>query len=230
MRCPTLDELTEATLAALPRGRAWQTNETGPVPGHEPAFQEDAFQDDAFQTDSQKPSILWRYWRSFAELLAHLVQRACALRLEFWCATHSETNDLWMREYGLPDACDPFPDLCTKVAAIGGTRCEYYAELAARLGWTISCEERTSFCGALAGNATAGCSFAGGFKQGATIYIIVHMGSSPILDGATFNLPLAGRLRAGQRHRCGPSFHGLSCLLARAIHADILTIYEAHND
>jgi hypothetical protein len=30
-----------------------------------------------------------------------------------------------MAEYGLPDGCDPFPDLCTKVAAIGGTRCEY---------------------------------------------------------------------------------------------------------
>src|SRR4051812_19380625 len=124
MRCPTLDEITTAVLSLLPRGRAWQTNEGLPRPGFEPAFNPKAFQSDAFQTTREAPSILWQYWRSFAVVVDYLTQRLCALRLEFWCQTLNETHDGWMTEYGLPDECDPFPDLCTKVAAIGGTRCE----------------------------------------------------------------------------------------------------------
>jgi hypothetical protein len=230
MFCPSLQDVTNAVLALLPRGRAWQTHEAGPMPGWEPAFAEHAFNPEAFQTDTRAPSILWRYWRSFAVLSHYLLARACAFRQELWCATHSETHDGWMVEYGLPDDCDPFPDLCTKVSAIGGTRCEYYQEIAARIGWTISCEVRDLFCGSLAGSSRAGCAHAGGFRHGATIFIVIHMDSSPVLGDATFTLPLAGRMRAGQRLICGPNFTAVKCLLARVIHAEILTVYEARND
>ena len=126
MRCPTLDDTTSALLALLPRGRAWQTNEGVPMPGQEIGFAPPGFNNDAFSTVETKPSIIWQYWRSVAVVFQYATERLCALRQEFWCQSASETRDEWMVEYGLPDACDPFPDLCTKVAAIGGTRCEYY--------------------------------------------------------------------------------------------------------
>lgn len=231
MRCPTLEEVTQAILALLPRGRAWQTNEGVPEKGWEPAFQQNAFNNSAFQTDRRDRSILWEYWRSFAVLSHYFNQRVCDLAREFNCATIVETLDGWMTEYGLPDPCDPFPDLCTKVAALGGTRCEYYAELASRLGWTITCEERTTFCGIRMKKQTMGCGRMGGNKIGGVLYIVVHMGSSPAVSGVKFDPPLMGRLRFGRRLGCGlPSFNDLQCLLSRAIHAEILTVYEAHND
>src|SRR2546421_695582 len=129
MRCPTRDEILNSALALLPQGRAWQSNEGGPAVGYDIGFDPGGYQDNGFQAIFRQGSILRRFWKSVAGLFSFLNDRLCALRLEFWCATHVETHDLWMAEYGLPDACDPFPDLCTKVAAIGGTRCEYYAEV-----------------------------------------------------------------------------------------------------
>ena len=230
MRCPTLDDLTSAILSLLPRGRAWQTRDGQPMPGYEIAFNPKAFNNEAFGTSYQKPSILWQFWRSFAEVSEYLVQRACALRLEFWCQSINETRDEWMYEYGLPDDCDPFPDLCTKVAAIGGTRCEYYAMLAARMGWSIECVEKMIFCGSRAGSATA---FAGKAKAGiligaANIKIIVHLNDSPAFTGPRIRSSRAGRMLAGQRLSCAAlAINPLQCILSRVIHAEILTIYEA---
>lgn len=230
MRCPTLDEITAATLSLLPRGRAWQTNEGLPRPGFEPAFNPAAFQNNAFQTGRENSSILWQYWRSFAVVVDYLTQRLCALRLEFWCATVNETLDGWMTEYGLPDECDPFPDLCAKVAAIGGTRCEYYAALAARMGWTISCEEQAIFCGSRAGFMTAGNrkTKTGALIGAAQIRIIVHLNNSPSITGPLIRSSRSGRMRAGQPMSCAEvAMNPLQCLLSRVIHSEILTIYEA---
>ena len=229
-RCPTLEEITEATLALLPRGRAWQTNEGGPQPGRDVAFAPTAFQETAFATTGQRISILWRYWRSYAVVLHYLTQRLCALREEFWCQTVNETRDEWMTEYGLPDACDPFPDLCTKVAAIGGTRCEYYAEVAARMGWSIECGEAIVFCGSIAGRALAGRARAGRTMGTAQLRVIVHLDSSPAYTGGRSLPALAGRFRAGRRHSCGPDISPLQCLMSRVVHAEIKIVYEGHHD
>jgi hypothetical protein len=139
LQCRSAAEVLQAILQLLPRGRAWQSNEGGPRMGLVRAFDPGVFDDPPFPTQSRVQSIMLGFWRAVANCVTFILSRYCDLRLEFWCATHKETHDLWMAEYGLPDACDPFPDLCTKVAAIGGTRCEYYAAVAARAGWSITC-------------------------------------------------------------------------------------------
>jgi hypothetical protein len=229
MYCPTIDDVTAAVLKLLPRGRAWQTNEGLPRPGREIGFAPSAFSD-AFSTTHENPSILWQYWRAFAVVLQFLTQRLCDLRLEFWCQSVNETRDEWMTEYGLPDACDPFPDLCTKVAAIGGTRCEYYAEVAARSGWSIACAETIFSCGDHVGFSRAGRARAGATLNLATLKIIIFLNESPALANVGRGLtPFAGRLRAGRRIACGVDLEPLRCILARIVHAEILQVYEVNN-
>jgi len=230
MFCPSLDDVTSAVLKLLPRGRAWQTHEGLPMPGQEIGFDPDAFDSDAFSTARSAPSILWQYFRSFAAVLQYATQRLCDLRQEFWCQSISETRDGWMKEYGLPDACDPFPDLCTKVAAIGGTRCDYYAQVAARSGWSISCIEQVTFCGSRAGKALAGRAKAGRVMGLSTLRVVVFQNESPALANAGRNLPpLAGRFRAGRRHSCGPDISPLICILSRIVHAEIQLTVEVSN-
>jgi hypothetical protein len=227
MRCPTLEDITTATLALLPRGRAWQTNEGGPRAGSVIGFNPDAFDPGAFSTSESNPSILYLYFRSFAVVLHYLTQRLCALREEFWCSSVVETRDEWMTEYGLPDACDPFPDLCTKVIAIGGTRCEYYAEVAARSGWSITCKELVASCGSRAGFVRAGKAKTGATLFNATLQIVVSLPDSPAYQPrGRFTASRAGRLRGGRRLSCGPDLGPLQCIMARIVHAEIYTLYE----
>lgn len=230
-RCPTLDEITASALQELPRGRAWQSNEGGPRPGAEIGFAPSGFENNAFSTHYKRPSILWRFWRAIAAGLFFVNTRLCDLRWEFWCATHRETDDLWMAEYGLPDDCDPFPDLCTKVAAIGGTRCEYYAMIAARMGWSIACVEDLASCGARAGGAhtRAGRARAGSTQYTATISVIVYLNESPAYTGGRAVSPRAGRMRAGRRQSCGPDLSPLECLMSRVVHAELKIKYEAQH-
>jgi len=226
LQCPTFAQLIESTLLKLPHGRAWQSNEGGPAIPVDRGFAPGAFNNTAFATRYRQGSYHYRFWKSVAAAFDFCNQRLCDLRWEFFCATHKETDDLWMAEYGLPDACDPFPDLCTKVAAIGGTRCEYYAEIAARSGWLISCVEDVVTCGSRAGFSRAGRAKAGGTLGLATLKIIVSL-NSPALAGTGRNLASrAGRLRAGRRQSCGPDLSPLRCILSRIVHAEILTLYE----
>lgn len=204
MRCPGLDEITQQTLALLPRGRAWRSHRQTPEPS----------------------SVLWQYWRSVSELSAFFVERVCALRLQFWCATQSETRDQWMIEYGLPDACDPFPDLCSKVAAIGGTRCEYYAIIAARAGWAIDCGVLNETCGDEAGCGQAGCAQAGGQVGGSILVINVHLDQSPAYTAAAESVPYAGNFGAGGSLACDPDITALQCVLERVVHAHITINYQ----
>ncbi|WP_022722937.1 hypothetical protein [Rhodopseudomonas sp. B29] len=228
LRCPTRDEVLSSVLGLLPRGRAWQSDEGGPVKGFSGAFSPAAFDNDAFATRSRKGSVLWNFWSAIAEVLTFTNRRLCDLRLEFWCATQTETRDLWMAEYGLPDDCDPFPDLCTKVAAIGGTRCEYYAQIAARAGWSISCVEFADECGARAGCAKAGRAKPGNRRAGGLV-IMVDLGASAAFSKTYNAKPRAGRMKAGQRLGCGPDLAPLQCLLSRVIHAEIKTAYGVTN-
>jgi hypothetical protein len=229
LRCPTRAEIMAALLALLPKGRAWQSSEGGPVSGVALGFDPGGYLEGGFQTSIRRPSVLYAFWSAIAEVLTFVNQRLCDLRLEFWCATHKETHDLWMREYGLPDACDPFPDLCTKVAAIGGTRCEYYAAIAARAGWSISCIDSFGTCGVKIG---APASKAGRARPGrrsqAIMKILVDLKNSPAFTGSAHTLPRAGRFKVGRRLACGPNLTALECILGRVVHAEIQIEYEGY--
>lgn len=199
MRCPTGDEIVAQAIALLPRGRAWQTHESGPRPG----------------------SVLFRYWRSVSESLAHLCARLCDLRLEFWCATHVETRPEWLAEYGLPDDCDPYPDLCAKVAALGGATCDFYREVAARSGWDVDCDDSVIDCGELAGALLAGPDQVGGGSSAGTIRITVYPLTSPAYVGPVENGPMAGCFLTGLLLDCEPGFEALRCVLGRVIHGHV---------
>ncbi len=233
LRCPSPAEVLESALALLPRGRAWQSNEGGPVAGYDPPFAAGPYSD-AFAIGAKRGSTLRKFWQAVADVFAFVNQRLCDLRLEFWCATHSETNDLWMAEYGLPDPCDPFPDLCTKVAAIGGTRCEYYSEIAARAGWSISCDG-ANVCGTRLGDRTsqAGRAKPGRVRRVSTLTIRVNLGESPsyVSSGLRRRRPRAGCFKVGRRLSCDVDptlieIRPLECLLARVVHAEIQILYE----
>jgi hypothetical protein len=228
LRCPTFAEVLESALALLPRGRAWQSNEGGPVKGFDPAFDPAAFPVDYFASGYRKGSTLRRFWASVASVFTFVNTRLCDLRWEFWCATQKETNDLWMAEYGLPDDCDPFPDLCTKVAALGGTRCEYYQAIAARAGWTIECLD--AFCGSLTGCALSGVAQTGRPMQAAKLFIRVDLDSSPAYAApARTVVPMSGRYLSGAPNSCNSppaDISPLQCLLERIVHAEIQIEYE----
>lgn len=228
LRCPTAREILASALKILPKGRAWQSNEGGPREGAEIAFQPSAFEGDAFATRYRRPSYLLRYWKAVAEVYEFLNQRLCDLRLEFWCATHKETHDLWMAEYGLPDACDPFPDLCAKVAAIGGTRCEYYTEIAARAGWSITCVDGLTRCGSQAGRRAKAGRARPGSQSAAKIQIIVDLNTSPAYTAGPRRRPLAGKMKAGRPLACGPDISPLECIMARIVHAEIEIAYATN--
>lgn len=220
-RCPTLFESFCQTALLWPRGRAWPIMRTdtpsrywawlaalgGLIPNRWPT---------GFVQAGYTAAIA--FVRNFIET------RLCALRLEFWCFSHSETHDQWLTEYGLPDECDPFPDLCTKVAAIGGTRCEYYAEVAARAGWSITCTVHNGQCGATMGCAQMGCDETGS-GSAAFISIDVFLNESPSYVAAAENPPYAGNFQMGFSLACEPDITPLKCILDRVVHAHLVIEY-----
>lgn len=223
--CPSLLESIGATLALLPRGRAWPANDGGTtlanywnwlksLRGKVPA--RDAWQPGFVQTG---------YFAAVGAARNYLERRLCDLRFEFWCATHSETHDVWMEEYGLPDACDPFPDLCSKVSALGGARCEYYSEIAARAGWAIECLDGDTSCGSFAGCAVAGCDLTGASYEPNKLQIVVHLNDSPAFVSIDESPSLAGCMMAGMNLTCPPDITGVQCLIERIVSAHVEVKY-----
>lgn len=200
-RCPSLDEVHDALLAALPRGRAWPR-----IPG----------------------SVLWRFWRGVAIAHQWIEARLCAWQSEFWCRSASESLDAWWREYGLPDGCDPFPDLCAKVSAWIGGECSDFQAAAARLGWAIDCAPDAT--------DSVGCMMAGCFEPGygigvAEVRIRVWLSLSPAWSGTNHPPMIPGNASpwgAGDVIGCGPDIAPLICLLSRVIPAHVAVTYEVH--
>lgn len=203
--CPTQDEIIPQLLALLPRGRAWRTHE---------------------RIDGDAKSWIYRYFYSLANVWAWVNKRICDLRKEFFCATARETLDLWMAEFGLPDGCDPFPDLCAKVAAVGGTRCDYYAAIAARAGWSIDCANTGQSCGAQVGCSQVGCSQTGGSILPGAMAITVSLSKSTAFGAGAQTQPKAGILQAGMPLACVPDISALECLITRVVGAHALVTYE----
>ena len=173
--CPALTESINATAALLPRGRAWPARDQGlmarflawlaALPASPPP------------APSQWPTgyVQCGFIAALGTVRNWIEGRLCALKQEFWCASASQTLDLWNAEYGLPDPCDPFPNLCAKVGATGGASCDYFVGVARAAGWSISCAADAGFCGSLAGPATlAGLATAGGtVLVGLTITVLL---------------------------------------------------------
>jgi uncharacterized protein YmfQ (DUF2313 family) len=227
MYCPTKDDTLASLLALLPRGRAWQSEEGGPEPYKDAAFNPSAFDATAFDTDQRAGSILYRFWEGVAYVVNFANDRLCALASEMFCATHSETHDEWLREYGLPDPCDPFPDLCAKVAAIGGARCEYFTETVARAGWSVECDDSSLACGGRMGMAQMGCAQVGAVS-GTTLRLLVDTGNSPSYTGNTQTPPLMGLMQMGMPIACAPDIEPLRCLMDRIAPAHVEIQYVLH--
>lgn len=209
LRCPTRDEILGSLLKLLPQGRAWQSREGGPRP----------------------PRVLHGFWLAVAAVLEFVNARFCALREEFFCATQTETRDLWMAEYGLPDACDPFPDLCVKVAALGGARCEYFNAIVARAGWSVTCIDATHGCGGHYGCADTryGGTLGYGAQFAAQFTLLVNTHESPAYGGPALNPPVyGGQFRYGQPIACGQQIDALRCLMDRIAPAHVEITYQVY--
>ena len=131
-----------------------------------------------------------------------------------------------MREYGLPDACDPNPDLCAKVAATGGADCAYYQAVAARGGWSIQCEPLFSAICFQFGLFQFGNVGFGGQGGASTIRIIVDLENSPAFQGLIQTQPQFGAFQFGNTLNCAPDITPLVCLLDRILHAHVVVIYQ----
>lgn len=229
-RCPTKLQIFRQLVMLLPRGRAWQSGDPVGQAFTLTMAQPGFAQIGMFQTLDRPLTVLHAFWSAVADYFYQLTQLLCAMRLEFWCATQSQTRDLWLEEYGLPDACDPFPDLCAKVAALGGTRCEYYSEIAARAGWSIECANVFSAICAMFGTYQLGQSGLGGQGGAATIHVIVHLSQSPAFVGKTETQPLLGIFQLGKPLACPPDIGALVCLLDRIVPAHVTAIYLTAED
>jgi hypothetical protein len=234
--CPTLQQSIDATTQLLPHGRAWPANSRGMVSNFL------AWLGDLAGTPSPAawpPGFVQTGFFAAIGAVRNFVEtELCALRLEFWCATETLTNDLWMAEYGLPDDCDPFPDLCAKVGAMGGRRCELYQELCARNGWIIECAP-ANCAGSLADCALADCAVAGGPTPPAYMVITVYLGLSPAYQGAPVPAPapqgvtpLADCAYADIVPTCpqpalpaAPDLTTLECLMQRIAPAHVVVSY-----
>lgn len=219
--CPTFLESFLATCALWPRGRAWPVSD-GTTPHR---FYQWIGRLVGLPKAWPSGFVQAGYSAAIALVRNYIETRLCALRNEFWCATITETRDQWMIEYGLPDDCDPFPDLCTKVAAQGSARCEYYAAIAARAGWTISCNVIVNDCGDGIGCMQIGCGQIGPLSTASTLLITVYLNESSAYVVPLEVLPYIGNFQIGGGLDCTPDLSTLQCLLERVVHAHVVIEY-----
>lgn len=228
--CPTKWQLWRQVLALLPRGRSFQTHELVHDFASGPNSQVGTFEANitglGSEPNLERLTIQQRYWAAFAEVLAYLHARACALIEEMFCDTIAELQAEWWAEYGFPDACEPWHALCDKVRATGGSTCGYFQEIAAALGWIITCGDCQPGRGATAGCAAAGCSKTCGCPSN-TMWITVHLADSPAYTAPVVTVAGAGRARAGAAiaSNCPPQIDPLICLIERFKPAHVKAVY-----
>lgn len=199
--CPTQADLQPQILAILPRGRAW--GEGGP--GREVG------------------GVIYQFWWAVSGVYALLHAAICQLALEFFCQTQTLTTALWLEEYGLPDGCDPFPNLCAKVAAFGGVTCSFYQEIANAIGWSISCGiECSEPLGTL---FLMGSTSLGATTNAATLIVAVNLEESPAYTGVQAVGLVMGLYRMSLPASCGPDLTSLDCTLKRIVGAHVNIVY-----
>lgn len=203
MICPSDAEVSASIAALRPRGDAWRNG------GH----------------DAIAGSTMGAFFDAFGEVAGEADRRICALVDEFFCSTAVETLDLWALEYGVPDGCDPFADVCEKVNAVGDSIPAYAEAAALRRGWSIEITEEFI---AVAQSSRMGHGRMGAIRmaasQGVAWRIVVDLANSPSYVAADRRKPLMGRMRLGFAFDCGPDITPLSCLIRRIApgHADLV--------
>lgn len=220
--CPSKWALFEQISAVLRPGRAQQT--------HIDTIEIAAVSDDIWPPDnpwSASLTVMQQYWAAFAEVLEYLHQRACALVPEMFCSTVNETRREWETEYGFPDACEHYEELCAKVNAIGGTQCTYFAALAASRGWALTCRDcATEPLGSSADCAAADCSAVACTTScdPDTLIFEVSLRNSPAY--VTPDLSNAADCAVADcSDLCEPSLEALKCLIERVKPAHVRAIF-----
>jgi uncharacterized protein YmfQ (DUF2313 family) len=246
--CPTLEQSVQATAALWPRGKAWPAGDPGIMAAFL-AWLDPANSNVWTLSDVWAPPDIWWFnapaapadWpagyvqcgftAALGTVCNWIESRFCALKEEFFCATANETLDLWNAEYGLPDQCDPLPNLCAKVATIGGTpNCAYWTSLAAELGWSISCATVLQGAGSQFGSSQCGTAQFGTGIQPTVIDITVHLASSPAYGGALSQLPIFGPMQFGDRFGQEPNITPLTCAFDRLLPAHLTFNYVTVDD
>ncbi|QEL26161.1 DUF2313 domain-containing protein [Bosea sp. F3-2] len=203
MICPSDGEVAASIAALRPRGAAWRNG------GH----------------DALAGSTMGDFFDALGEVSGEADRRICALVDEYFCSSAVETLDLWALEYGVPDGCDPFADVCEKVNAVGDSIPAYAEAAALRRGWSISIDEEfiTTVQSGRLGNGRLGVMRMAA-AQGVAWRITVDLANSPAYVAADRRKPLMGRMRLGFAFDCGPAITPLSCLIRRIApaHADLV--------
>ena len=197
-RCPTSDDILPQLLTLLPPGLAWQTT--------------------ALDTP-----IRWGFFKAFADVLADVEAFICLVIKEFFCATHELTHNWWLLDYGLPDSCDPYPDVCVKIMAQGSANCAYWQNVAASAGWSIQCGRINV---STVGCFQVGCGIIGYQDLPSVVRIQISLSQSPSYQAGSTKIATAGCFQAGQTLGCGPNIYPLQCLLDRIMPAHAQVIYE----
>jgi len=125
---PTGDALLEPTLALLPRGAAWRTDE---------------------MADADHASFLHRFWRAVCEPLSDLYKAMWETALQGTSSTVTWSLDDWEIDYGLPESCgtttdDPalrLRELRWKIAVEPSASIDHFICLAAHWGYDVWIEE-----------------------------------------------------------------------------------------
>lgn len=240
-RCPSKEEYLRQLMALLPRGRAWQSHEDDIAGAFERWPDINSECGDAQCGDAQcgqqalrvERTVMAAYWAAFAEINEYFAQRACKLLDEFFCQTVDETRDWWGDDYGFPDPCDPWDELCEKVAAIGGANCAYIKWAAGTRGWLVDCRDCTAGkATAMAGCAMAGRAYSCGVCEPNALYITIDLENSPAYTVTRLaKLPYAGNWRAGSAILCQETnVKQMECLIERIKPAHVLAIYHWQDD
>lgn len=200
--CPS-DEAVAARLAALrPRGDAWRNGDEDALAG----------------------SVMGGFFKALGAGFGPTERRLCALVDEFFCSTALETIDLWRLEYGVPDGCDPFADVCEKVNAVGDTTAAYTVAAAARRGWAIAITETFISASEDAGYGPRcyGAAIYGAY-QGVLWSVSVNLPASAAYQAVAVRPPLYGVHLYGDQLNCLPDIEPLRCVVRRIApaHADI---------
>ncbi len=166
-----------------------------------------------------------RVFQAFGAVFGAAERRICAMVDKFFCSTASETLDLWALEYGVPDGCDPFADVCEKVNAVGDSTPDYAAAAALLRGWSISIAQEF-ITAAQAGQFGAGQFGAQIFaaEPGVAWRITIDLSASTAYAGRLSRYPSFGSMQFGDGYNCPPDIEPLTCLIRRIApaHADLV--------
>lgn len=226
--CPSLAESIQATAALLPTGAAWPANDGGGTVARFLAWL--AGLGGAVPARWPVGYVQAGWVASVGSVRNWAETRFCALADEFFCASARETLDAWNAEYGLPDGCDPFPNLCAKVSAFGQPRCDDWVSLAATLGWEIECIDAHQGAGSQCGIAQCGTAQCGTGIQATVVNITVLLSQSPAYLVPAAVPSIAGRMECGFRlGGGGVDISSLTCTFDRIVPAHLTVNYNTVN-